>query len=78
MTKEFRGLELTIDGGNAAFGDSPGEAMAEVKRILSRLMASELATFDDSTPEIDVPLVDRCGNTVGRIEVVYNNREEEA
>ena len=34
MAKEFKKLTLTIDGGNAAFGDTPEEAMSEALRII--------------------------------------------
>lgn len=66
--KEFRGLELTIDGGNAAFGGSPEDAMAEVTRIVREAVLPFLST---SHPE-GLGLRDINGNTVGRIEVVYN------
>ena len=74
MAKEFKKLTLTIDGGNAAFGDTPVEAMSEVVRIIGDRVMPFLfngATFvyDHSSPY--TKLADRNGNTVGRIDVEY-------
>jgi len=74
MAKEFKKLTLTIDGGNAAFGGSPEEAMSEVTRIIEDRVMTFLvngATFvyDHSSPY--TKLSDLNGNTVGRIDVEY-------
>ena len=82
MTKEFRGLELTIDGGGAAFGDTPEEAMDEVVRIITDKVLPFLRGHGclptaDCNGRIGMVFPDINGNSTGMIEVVYN-REEEA
>lgn len=61
-----RRLELTIDLGNAAFGDEAGTAASEVARIL-RVYARKI-----QTPHYDLEryLTDINGNRVGAAAVI--------
>lgn len=86
--KEFKGLELTIDGGNAAFGLTPEDAMDEISRIVLGDVLPFLSTAYSSVPMFSgsphkagkdgdghpegLDLRDINGNTVGRIEVAYD------
>ena len=58
-------ITITIETGNAAFGETPGEATTEIGRILRKYARQ----IEDDPSYIDRVLADSNGNKVGRVVV---------
>lgn len=68
MTK-IRKLVISIEFGNAAFGEDDYQATEEVGRILEQL-AARMRNTGLPSPGIDLGLLDLNGNNVGSVKAM--------